>query len=256
MATYHDIESDPNPNREYLDLDDDERVEDQHGEHYMNELVLAYIFTKLYNGSNFKDLMNDVLNNSEGFAHVPFWPTIKNYDEFIYAYGAGADIHKKTTNGKCTSLMYACHISAPLKMIDFLINGGGVEDGVNVNAKANNGKTVLMFSTDDKIIKMLLSHGAYVNATDNDGYNALDWIDTYFIDELIPEKTALRCVDVLLSYGIKILDTESLSPTIYNHIKSLQMMELRKKMPDKNLALQVYKNLFSKKKIKKSHLLY
>ncbi len=51
-----------------------------------------------------------------------------------------------------------------------------IEEGVDVNAKANNGFTALMIASQEghtEVANMLIEKGADVNAQNNDGYTAL-----------------------------------------------------------------------------------
>ena len=83
----------------------------------------------------------------------------------------GADVNAKDNEGR-TVLMQAAQ-NGHTRTAEVLL-----KHGANVNAKDNNGKTALMravFSGRTRTAEILLKHGADVNAKDNDGWTALRW---------------------------------------------------------------------------------
>ena len=81
----------------------------------------------------------------------------------------GLDVKAKNNAGK-TVLMYACD-NLNEEIIDVIISKGG-----DINSKNNSGKTALMYASEEKGItrvSALLKHNPDINATDNNGKNAL-----------------------------------------------------------------------------------
>lgn len=86
----------------------------------------------------------------------------------------GADVNAKTVYCN-TVLMETIRNSRKIvgglgEIIELL-----VENGADVNAKDNEGKTALMYARSLEVVKYLLSKGADINAKDNNGKSVLDY---------------------------------------------------------------------------------
>ena len=77
----------------------------------------------------------------------------------------GANVNAKANDGS-TALMYALDNDTAKILIEY---------GADVNAKDSRGKTALMYALDSDIAETLIEHGADANARDNDGMTALMW---------------------------------------------------------------------------------
>ncbi len=115
-----------------------------------------------------------------------------NLELVKYLIENGAKIDAADTDGK-TVLIDACE-NGNLKLVKYLVE----EMNMDVNAKDKYGQTVLLFTCQCRnldIVKYLVEHGADVNAKFNNGQTLLHWAKKYSFDKEI--------IDYLISVGAK-----------------------------------------------------
>lgn len=110
--------------------------------------------------------------------------------EYLIEHGADIDV---TDNDGENILIDACE-NGNLELVKYLVE----EKKMDVNAKDKYGQTVLLFTCqcgNIDIVKYLVEHGADVNAKFNDGQTLLLWAKKYSFDKEI--------IDYLISVGAK-----------------------------------------------------
>ena len=107
------------------------------------------------------------VENEYGLLHEAVW--INSKEIFLYLIDKGADVKKYVDK-----LLWVAINGDNTEIIQYL-----VENGANVNAKDNKGKTLLMYAifnrANIKIVECLVENGANVNAKDNNGNTPLKY---------------------------------------------------------------------------------
>jgi ankyrin repeat protein len=128
--------------------------------------------TNIFGDVNYKDKINDVLPmHIAGYTPLHYAVRFSNLNSLIALIEAGANVNARANDGLTVLMLASMYAEDPI-IIETL-----VKYGANINDIDTKGKTALMYAafyfSDQEIISTLVNLGANINQKDQTGYTAL-----------------------------------------------------------------------------------